>query len=68
MSTVIGSIYHTKCGLGRAMYHPDWDSTRPWIVYFRGDCIGHRGDLVAAKQLLYDKGCDVSSKGSMPTS
>lgn len=47
-----GYTRRTKCGYGRATYHPEWDKSNPWIVYIDGDCKCHAPSLYYAGIIL----------------
>ncbi len=41
----IGDTVRTKCGNGRASYHPEWSETQPWVTYIRGTAGRHFASL-----------------------
>lgn len=48
----IGHNVRSKCGTARLSYHPEWDSTLPWVSYKGGTAGRHFGSLALGIQQL----------------
>jgi hypothetical protein len=45
--------WHTiRVGPCRAVYHPEWDSVRPWVLYVRGGAMMHAATADEAERIL----------------
>jgi hypothetical protein len=43
-----GDTYRTLCGNGRATFHPEWSTEKPWVCYVRGTATIHAATIQSA--------------------